>query len=113
MNNGKECAYTFFKNGIAFCSIEQAYRDGVIGFRKPVSCYLYPVRIRKYKKFDAINYDRWEICSPAIEQGNRLETPVYRFVKDALTLKYGEKWFNLLETASRNLEIEKNSPDLP
>src|SRR3990172_2336012 len=100
LNNGKECAYTFFKNGIAFCSIEQAYRDGVIGFRKPVSCYLYPVRIRKYKKFDAINYDRWEICSPAIEQGNRLETPVYRFVKDALTLKYCEKLFNLLETAS-------------
>jgi len=113
LNNGKECAYTFFRNGIAFCSIEQAYRDGVTGFRKPISCYLYPVRIRKYKKFDAVNYDRWEICRPAIEHGKRLETPVYIFVRDALTRKYGEKWFNLLETAARNLEMEKNPPELP
>ena len=113
LNNGKECAYTFFRDGIALCAIEKAYQDGVIKFRKPISCHLYPVRIKKYKHFDAVNYDRWEICSPAIEKGNEQETPVYRFVKDALTLKYGNEWFNLLETAARNLEIEKSTYEMP
>jgi hypothetical protein len=50
LNNGKECAYTFFRDGIAFCAIEKAYQDGLIKFRKPISCHLYPVRIKKYKQ---------------------------------------------------------------
>jgi hypothetical protein len=112
LNNGKECAYTLFKNGIALCGIEKAYNEGVISFRKPLSCHLYPVRIKKYKASDAVNYDRWDICKPAITLGENLKMPVYRFVKDALGRKYGEEWFNLLDTAARNLKIEKeeNSP---
>jgi hypothetical protein len=109
LNNGKECAYVVFKNGIALCAIEQAYNEGVVSFRKPVSCHLYPVRIKKYKAFDAVNYDHWEICKPAIVLGDELKMPVHRFVKDALSRKYGVEWFNLLETAARNLKIEKEN----
>ncbi len=108
LNNGKECAYALFENGIARCAIEIAHDQGVITFRKPVSCYLYPVRIRKYRDFDAVNYDRWEICKPAIENGERKNMPVYRFTEGALRQKYGAKWFNLIETAARNLVIEKH-----
>jgi len=108
LNNGKECAYAVFESGIARCAIETAYNQGVISFRKPVSCYLYPVRIKKYRDFDAVNYDRWEICKPAIDKGVRMNTRVYRFTEGALRQKYGEKWFNLLETAARNLTVHKN-----
>jgi hypothetical protein len=110
LNNGKECAYVVFREGIALCAIEQAYNEGVVAFRKPVSCHLYPVRIKKYKTFDAVNYDRWDICKPAIVLGDELKMPVHRFVKDALSRQYGEEWFNLLETAARNLKIEKEDP---
>jgi hypothetical protein len=106
--DGKECAYTVFDNGIARCAIEIAHSKGAIAFRKPVSCYMYPVRIRKYSKFDAVNYDRWDICSDAITLGNKLDMPVYQFVKKPLVQQYGQKWFNLLETAARKLRIEKN-----
>jgi len=112
LNNGKECAYTFFKDGIALCAIEKAYNEGAVPLRKPISCHLYPVRINKYKAFDAVNYDRWEICKPAIVLGDELKMPVHLFVKDALGRKYGEEWFNLLETAARNLKIEKEDPSL-
>jgi hypothetical protein len=110
LNNGKECAYTLFENGIARCAIETAFNRGVIDFRKPVSCYLYPVRIKKYTHFDAVNYDRWEICKAAIDLGNELNMPVYRFAEKSLVQQYGEEWFNQLETASRDLKIEKNEP---
>jgi hypothetical protein len=108
LNNGKECSYTVFENGIARCAIEKAYLEGIIDFRKPISCYLYPVRIRKYREFDAVNYDRWEICRPAIKQGDDLHMPVYHFCKNALSQLYGDAWFNMLETAAKNLEITRD-----
>jgi len=107
LNDGKECAYVVFENGIALCAIEKAYNDGVISFRKPISCHLYPVRIKKYKYNDAVNYDRWEICSPAIVRGNTLRTPVYQFTRDALERKYGKDWFNQLVIEARNLSLTR------
>jgi len=109
LNNGRECAYTVFEDGIARCAIEKAFMEGIISFRKPVSCYLYPVRIKKYRRFDAVNYDRWEICQPATRLGDDLQMPVYRFVKDALSQYYGEEWFSNLENAASNLEITRDS----
>jgi hypothetical protein len=109
LNDGRECSYVIFENGIARCAIEKAFNEGFVDFRKPVSCYLYPVRIKKYRLFDAVNYDRWEICHAATKLGDDLQMPVYRFVKDALAQHYGAEWFNLLEIAAKNLEIEKNS----
>jgi len=110
LNYGKECAYTLFENGIARCAIETAFIRGAIDFRKPVSCYLYPVRIKKYPHFDAVNYDRWEICVPAIDLGHELDMPVYRFVEKPLIQQYGVEWFNQLETAAEDLHIEKYEP---
>lgn len=102
----RECAYTIFDKGIAKCAIEKAYLEGKVNFRKPVSCHLYPVRITKYKSYDAVNYERWSVCSPACKLGEELKVPVYVFLKDSLTRKYGEGWYEELKlTAS---ELEKN-----
>jgi hypothetical protein len=96
--NGKECAYVIFdENGITKCGIEKAHEAGEVDFKKPLSCHLYPVRVTKYSRFDALNYHKWEICSPACTLGKELELPVYKFVKDALIRKYGEEWYAELE----------------
>ena len=92
--NGKECAYAIYdEKGILKCGIEQAYEAGKIDFKKPISCHLYPVRITKYEEYDALNYDQWHICSDACELGKELKVPLYKFLKDALTRKYGEAWY--------------------
>lgn len=96
----KECAYTIFENGTAFCGIEKAFRDGKIEWQKPVSCHLYPVRITEYKKFTAVNYEKWEICKPACACGEKLQVPVYKFVKTALVRKFGKDWYKELEVAA-------------
>lgn len=108
---GKECAYVVFENGIARCGIEKAYLDGAIMFRKPSSCHLYPVRIKKYKEFDAVNYDRWEICAPAIKNGTRMRLPLYRFVRNALIDRYGETWFSQLDRIAQENSVKTN-PDV-
>jgi hypothetical protein len=104
VSEGAECAYTVFENGFALCGIEKAWKDGKVAFRKPISCHLYPVRITKYKKFDAVNYEVWDICKPACACGEKLQVPVYRFLKDALTRKYGSDWYSQLEKAAEFLE---------
>ncbi len=95
--NGGPCAYIYYDKGIALCGIEKAWRDGKIDWMKPVSCHLYPIRITKAGEYDALNYERWDICSPACSNGQKLEVPVFRFVKDALIRKYGEGFYEALE----------------
>jgi hypothetical protein len=95
---GKECAYSLYdEKGILKCGIEQAYLDGKVDFRKPISCHLYPLRITKNKKgFEAVNYHKWDICSAACVLGKSLQVPLYRFLKDPLIRKYGEAWYDEL-----------------
>lgn len=92
--DGKECAYAVYNDkGILKCGIEQAYLDGKIQFQKPISCHLYPIRISKYEQFEALNYDRWHICSDACDLGEELKVPIYKFVRDALIRKFGQEWY--------------------
>lgn len=91
---GRECAYAVYdEKGILQCGIERAFNAGKVNWRKPISCHLYPIRILKKRNLEALNYHRWEICSPACELGKQLKVPVYRFLKDALVRKYGETWY--------------------
>ncbi len=105
--DGKECAYAIFENGIARCGIEKAYLAGATHYRKPISCHLYPIRIKKYKTYDAVNYDRWEICNPARTYGQQTKTAVYRFAEEALIRKYGKKWFRQLLMIANKHEKER------
>ncbi|GGF20409.1 DUF3109 family protein [Echinicola rosea] len=95
--NNRECAYALRdENGTLKCGIEEAHIQGDIDYKKPLSCHLYPVRVTKYDEYDALNYDRWDICSPACGLGKELNVPIYKFVKDALIRKYGETWYEEL-----------------
>lgn len=99
--NGGECAYVSFdSDGTAKCAFEQAHRAGKTSFYKPVSCHLYPIRIKTYRNFEAVNYDKWDICKPACDCGEKLSVPVYKFVKNALLRKYGEAWFEQADAAA-------------
>jgi hypothetical protein len=102
----KECAYIVFQNGIARCGIENAFRAGATTFRKPISCYLYPVRIKKYKNFEAVNYDKWEICDAARILGKSLGSRVYEFTGPALKVKYGEEWYTILQIEASGRDID-------
>tara|TARA_B100000700_G_C15006723_1_gene838895 strand:- start:247 stop:819 length:573 start_codon:yes stop_codon:yes gene_type:complete len=94
--NNKECAFVVFEKGVSKCSIEKAYIDGRIGFKKPISCHLFPIRITEYRDFDAINYEEIKICKSACECGSKLEVPLYVFLKEPLIRKYGERWYQKL-----------------
>ena len=102
----KDCAYVIFDQKTALCGIEQAYNQGIIDWKKPVSCHLYPVRVKDYTEFAAVNYDRWDICDPACSLGKELEVPIYKFVKEALIRRFGQDWYLKLEKVAAELKTQ-------
>jgi hypothetical protein len=103
--DGADCAYVIYdEKKMALCGIEEAYNQGEIKFKKPVSCHLYPIRIKQYSEFAAVNYDKWEICDDACSLGKELGVPVYKFVKQALERKFGEQWFAELDKIAKERE---------
>jgi hypothetical protein len=101
--NGEECAYTIFENDIYLCGIEKAWTDGKIEFRKPLSCHLFPARIKYYSDFRAVNYQELAICSPARIAGERDGLYVYEFLKEPLIRALGAKQYKELCIAAREL----------
>jgi hypothetical protein len=97
---GKECVYTIFEHGIAKCGIEKEFLRGKIPFRKPISCHLYPIRIKKMgDDMEALNYHFWDVCDPARKYGCKKKVKAYVFLEDALVRRYGREWYDeLLET---------------
>jgi hypothetical protein len=100
----KECAYVTWENGITKCAIEKAYEAGIVQWKKPISCHLYPIRITNYPEFDVLHYDRWHICSSACSFGKELKVPVYSFLKEPLIRLYGEAWYQELEKKVQSVQ---------
>lgn len=99
---GRECAFcTYAPGGMCLCAIEKAYREGRTDFRKPQSCHLYPVRIKRYPTFTAVNYHRWKICKPAEALGRKLGIRLYEFLKEPLTEVFGREWYDELALTCR------------
>ena len=93
--DGKECAYTVFdERGMASCGVEQAYLAGKTDWRKPLSCHLYPIRVKELVDFTALNYHQWSICEAAKLCGSKRSLTVLEFCKDALVRRFGEDWYN-------------------
>ncbi len=103
--NGAECVYVIFDDKkTALCGIEAAHKTGVIDFKKPISCHLYPVRTQNYSSFTAVNYHSWPICNDACFLGKTLKVPVYKFLKESLLRKFGKIWYAELEKIAKTIQ---------
>ncbi len=95
--DGKNCVFTCYEpGGLCSCAIERAFRAGKINFRKPISCYLYPVRVKQYDGYAAVNYHRWKICKCAEVLGRKQGIRVYEFLKTPLIERFGQQWYDQL-----------------
>lgn len=108
--NGSVCVYGIKDTmGIVKCGIEQAFNDGKVKWKKPISCHLFPIRIKKSRdgKTDFVNYEpREDLCSAACSLGKKLKVPVYVFLKDSLVRKYGLSFYEALEASAIHFNRE-------
>lgn len=106
--DNKECAYTYInEQGITSCAIEKAWFNGEVAFRKPVSCHLYPVRVKVFRDFVGVNYDKNKLCKAARVMGEKHGIPVYKFLREPLIRKFGEDWYSQLCIAADELMDEQ------
>jgi hypothetical protein len=107
------CVYGYRdKTGMIKCAFEQAYYDGVIPWKKPISCHLYPIIAIKGKHgdYEKVNYEpREKLCKPACSLGQQLKMPAYKFLKEPLIRKYGESFYDALERIAQKKMKEKEN----
>ncbi len=105
--DSKVCVYGIQgTDGVVKCGIEQAYMDGKVKWKKPISCHLFPVITKNSKHSDNVyvNYEpREDNCKAACALGKKLKVPVYVFLKEALTRKFGKKFYDALEATAEHL----------
>jgi hypothetical protein len=103
------CAYAFEEDGVTFCAIERAYREGKCSFLKPISCHLYPIRVKQFRNGSyGLNYHRWAVCSSARECGKKLGVPVYKALREPIVRRFGEEFYRSLECAEELMKEEMN-----
>ncbi|MDO4172910.1 MAG: DUF3109 family protein, partial [Prevotellaceae bacterium] len=118
--NGKDCVFTCYQDldtpdgtveNCCLCAFERAFRQGRTTWCKPISCALYPIRVKTLRNgMTALNYNRWDVCAEAVKKGQELDIPVYRFLREPLIKRFGEEWYNELCTIAKELENMENSP---
>ncbi|MBQ7742677.1 MAG: DUF3109 family protein [Bacteroidaceae bacterium] len=106
--NGKDCIFTTYdEKGNCLCAIERTMRQGLHHVNKPISCSLYPIRVKKFNigqdVLYGLNYHRWAICKEAVEKGYRLSMPVYKFLRGPLIQMFGSQWYAELEIAAQEI----------
>lgn len=92
----KECVFvTYTDDGVAHCAIQKAFYEGRINWEKPLSCHLYPVRLKRIQDFDYANFEYMpSLCSAGCEKGKREGTWLSDFLEAPLVRRYGEEWYD-------------------
>ena len=111
--DGRDCVFTTYApGGMCLCAVEKAFREGKCDWRKPMSCYLYPLRLTEYPDFTAVNYHRWKICKCARPLGRKEGVRLYEFMRGPLTERFGAEWYDELKQACEAYleEYGDNSP---
>ena len=116
--NGKDCVFTYYDDleisntqhpspitHCCLCALEKAYRAGRSKFCKPISCALYPIREKRFSSgLIGLNYHKWSVCECARKKGRELDLPVYKFLKAPLVRRFGQEWYDELETIANELD---------
>jgi hypothetical protein len=108
--DGGVCVYAYTDEvGIVKCAIEKAWKEGKLAFQKPISCHLYPIRVKQSQEFELLNYEpRKKMCKPACKLGATLKIPVYKFLQQPLERAYGKEFYQALSDIADQFYQPKN-----
>lgn len=106
--NSMVCVYGIVdEKGIVKCGIEQAFNDGKVKWKKPISCHLFPLIVKESRDgiTQYVNYEpREDSCKAACALGKKVKLPVYQFLKEPLIRKFGTEFYNALDAVANHLK---------
>ncbi len=107
-----ECAYIIKDNGIAWCAIEKAYREGKCPVNKPISCHLYPIRLTHLRNgFTGLQYNKWDVCAGAELLGESRGIRVFQAVREAIERHFGKDFYEQLQDVADYIDEENELHD--
>ncbi|MEO1022716.1 MAG: DUF3109 family protein [Bacteroidota bacterium] len=94
--DNQECVFVQYdENEIAYCTIQKAYFEGRFNWEKPLSCHLFPVRLKRIADFDYANFEYVPaLCSAACEKGEQEGVYLAEFLEKPLVRRYGQEWYD-------------------
>jgi hypothetical protein len=95
----RACVFVYYEGTVARCSFERAYLDGRISWRKPLSCHLFPIRVRRIHH-DALHYEQLPECLSGRVRGKREGIRLTSFLQEPLTRAYGGQWYAELRSCT-------------
>lgn len=108
--DGRDCAFTTYgPGGMCLCALEKAYREGKLPDLKPMSCRLYPVRLKEYAGFTAVNFHHWKICKSAKACGREKGVRAYEFLRGPLERRFGKEWWEELDFTAKEFLKQNGS----
>ncbi len=95
--NKRDCVLVYYEGDIAYCALEKAFKKGEIPFRKPLSCHLFPIRVKNFGgKY--LYYSEIDECFPAKAFGEKNDILLTDSLKEALVRAYGDQWYSFLKS---------------
>lgn len=106
--DNRECVFvSYSKDGIAYCMIQKAFLNGRIDWEKPLSCHLYPLRLRRIGDFDYANFEYIDrLCAAACTKGEKEELYLSDFLEKPLVRRYGKEWYDEFVVACKEIRTE-------
>ena len=104
-----ECVFVQYTDkGVATCAIQNAFYKGEFDWEKPISCHLYPLRIKKLSGIEWINYEYIpSLCSAACDRAEKEGIYLADFLKKPLIRRYGEAWYEEFVAACEHIRAMK------
>lgn len=102
----RDCVFVYYEGSIAKCAFERAYLEGIIQWRKPLSCHLFPIRVDR-GIVHYLRYARIAECDPALARGERDTLYLSTFLREPLVRLYGNKWYTSFEQFCTHCRISQ------
>ncbi|MTI88322.1 MAG: DUF3109 family protein [Balneolaceae bacterium] len=110
--DGAECVFVQYdEEDVAYCTIQKAFIEGRFSWEKPISCHLFPLRLKRIADFDYANFEYVpKLCSAACEKGKEEDVFLAEFLEVPLVRRYGKEWFKeFLNSCKEIREKELNA----
>lgn len=91
----RACVFVMYDKDVAVCSIQKLHMEGRFRWPKPLSCHLFPIRVRG-KRRDQLHYERFQECAPALQAGEREDVPMVDFLGGAIARAFGKDFASAL-----------------
>jgi hypothetical protein len=110
--NNRDCVFSRIDHcGMCYCVIDKAYREGRVSWQKPISCHLYPIRVKNFGDFVGLNYHRWDVCHSARLLGKKQHIRVYQFLREPLVRRFGQEWYDELVKVAEEWKKQLNNSE--